>query len=134
MKKLFVLALLLCVLNGAYSQAHGRGAVLDQAQYESLPRKALQTSRSYTALPSSVSLKDYAPSPGSQGKYGACVGWATAYAARTIAESIALHRTDKTLIMNNVFSPAFVYKSISNDPTCKKGYRLVYLPAKENTP
>jgi hypothetical protein len=121
MRKLFAIALFFCVLSGAFSQTYGRGAILDQAQYEKLPRKALQISRAYTALPSSVSLKNYAPSPGNQGPYGSCGGWASAYAARTIAESIALNRTDKMLITNSVFSPAFVYKSISKDPTCQEG-------------
>ena len=121
MKKLFTLALFFCVVSGLFSQEYGRGAVLDNERYERLPRKARQISRAYTALPPSVSLKEYAPTPGGQGRYGSCTGWATAYAARTIAESLALHRTNRALINDNVFSPAFVYKSISNDPECKTG-------------
>ena len=93
-----------------FAQTYPRGAILDQALYNSLPKKAEQLSRSYTAIPKEYSLKQYAPVPGNQGAYGTCVGWASAYAARTIAESIALNRIDKSLITNNVFSPIFVYK------------------------
>jgi hypothetical protein len=124
MKKLFTAALFFCVLCGIFSQEYGRGAIIDQEHYEGLPRKALQISRAYTTLPSSMSLKNYAPVPGNQGGYGTCTGWASAYATRTIAESIALRRTDKTLINNNVFSPVFVYKSVSTDPQCSTGIRI----------
>jgi hypothetical protein len=125
MRKLFVIALFFCALSGIFPQEdYGTGAILDEEQYESLPQKAPQLSRAYTALPSSVSLKNYAPIPGHQGKYSSCTAWAAAYAARTIAESIALNRTNKKLIANSVFSPAFVYKSISKDPACKTGVRI----------
>ncbi|MDR1507578.1 MAG: C39 family peptidase [Treponema sp.] len=121
MKKIFAAALFFCVLSGLFSQEYGRGTVLDNGRYEGLPRKARQISRAYTALPSSVSLKAYAPTPGSQGAYGTCTAWATAYAARTIAESLALHRTSRARTNANVFSPAFVYKNISDDPACMTG-------------
>jgi hypothetical protein len=121
MKKIFAIALFFCVLSGLFSQEHGRGAILDNERYERLPRKARQISRAYTALPSSVSLKAYTPTPGNQGYYSSCTGWATAYAARTIAESLALQRTNRGRINDNVFSPAFVYKSISNDSECMAG-------------
>jgi hypothetical protein len=121
MKKQLVRALFFCVLGSVFSQPHGRGTVLDQEQYERLPRKALQISRAYSALPSSVSLKNHTPLPGDQGQYSTCTAWATAYAARTIAESAAFNRTDRRLTTGNVFSPAFVYKNISDDPACKRG-------------
>jgi hypothetical protein len=125
MKKLFAIALFFCALSGIFPQEdYGTGAILDEEQYESLPHKALQISRAYTAMPSSVSLKNYAPIPGHQGKYSSCTAWATAYAARTIAESMTLNRTNKRLINNSVFSPAFVYKSISKDPACKTGVHI----------
>jgi hypothetical protein len=121
MKKVLALTFFFCVLSGLFSQEYGRGALLDNERYESLPRKALQISRAYTALPPSVSLKAYASTPGNQGRYGSCAAWATAYAARTIAESLALNRTNTTRINDNVFSPAFVHKNISNDPECISG-------------
>lgn len=101
--------------------SQSRGAILDPELYNSLPQKAVQLSRSYTAIPPAVSLKQYAPYPGDQNPYGTCVAWASAYAARTIAESIALNRRDRFLTTNSVFSPAFVYKSISTDVSCQQG-------------
>ena len=86
--------------------------LLAAALYESLPRKAVQLQRSYTALPRSYSLKQYAPYPGDQGAYGTCGGWSSAYAARTISESLSLNRLDRFLTTANVFSPVFVYKSV----------------------
>ncbi|MDL2229830.1 C1 family peptidase, partial [Treponema sp. OttesenSCG-928-L16] len=109
-----------------FSQGYPRGAILDADLYNSLPRKAEQLTRSFLSLPRSASLKHYAPAPGHQGPYGTCVAWATAYAAQTIAESAALDRHDRILASNNAFSPAFVYRSISRDPTCQQGTAIFY--------
>jgi hypothetical protein len=101
--------------------AQSRGAILDPDLYNRLPQKAIQVSRAYTELPATVSLKQYTPYPGNQGQYGTCVAWSTAYAARTIAESIALKRRDRFLTTTNVFSPTFIYKSVADDPTGQAG-------------
>ncbi len=61
------------------------------------------------SLPSSVSLEKYAPKRLSQGQQGSCVGWASAYAARTILESAATGQDPNSL----KFSPAFLYNQIS---------------------
>jgi hypothetical protein len=114
-----------------FAQTFPRGAILDEALYNSLPQKAEQLSRSYSSIPKAYSLKQYAPQPGNQAPYGTCVGWASAYAARTIAESIALNRMDKTLITNNVFSPIFVYKgsfALKNiNPTGEEGAAISHV-------
>jgi hypothetical protein len=115
----FLLACLLAL--PASAQEYSRGAELDPDLYNSLPRKAVQLSRGYTGLPASVSLKDYAPFPGNQGRYSSCTAWAAAFAARTISESLAINRYDRAQTSGSVFSPAFVYKSISSDPLCKQG-------------
>lgn len=86
------------------------GAILDPARYEQVDVKPVLLSRGYSSVPRSVSLKKYSPLPESQGQYGTCTGWATAFAARTISESIALNRTDQRQNTANVFSPIFVYK------------------------
>ncbi|GBU26784.1 cysteine protease [Treponema sp. R8-4-B8] len=115
-------ALSACAL---FAQTFPKGAILDDDRYNSLPRKAVQLTRSYTVIPKAYSLKQYAPQPGDQGNYGTCVGWASAYAARTIAESVSLNRVDYFLVTNNVFSPIFVYKgfySLKNiNPTGQEG-------------
>jgi C1A family cysteine protease len=122
-----LVAAILCGLGSLFAQtdSFGKGAVLDAAVYDRVPEKATQLTRAYTAVPRAMSLKAYAPTPGNQGPYGTCTAWSTAYAARTVAESIALHRTNRVLTTNNVFSPAFVYKNISNDPECQTGTSVV---------
>ncbi|MDR1506663.1 MAG: hypothetical protein LBI67_06125 [Treponema sp.] len=107
-----ILLWLFCAVSAFAQSGFPRGAILDEALYNSLPRKAAQVTRSYTAIPKAVSLKQYAPDPGDQNPYGTCVAWSSAYAARTIVESIALNRTDRFLTTVNVFSPVFVYKSV----------------------
>jgi hypothetical protein len=93
-----------------FGQDFPRGAILDEELYNSLPQKAVLQARSYSLIPKTYSLKQYAPQPGNQGIYQTCVGWASAYAARTISESIAINRRNALLTTNNVFSPIFAYK------------------------
>ncbi|MDR2661430.1 MAG: C1 family peptidase [Treponema sp.] len=126
LKRLLFAALFLAVLAPAFSQGYGRGAILDPELYARVPQKAASASRDYTALPRSASLKHYAPYPGDQGQYGTCTAWASAYAARTIAESIALNRRNRAVTTDNVFSPAYIYRSISGDPECKRGTAIVH--------
>jgi hypothetical protein len=110
--KALLCAALLCLAAALPAQTFPRGAVLDPALYDSLPQKAVQVSRAYESLPRTASLKQYAPAPGSQGDYGTCTAWSSAYAARTILESIALNRRDRPSINAGVFSPNFVYKNL----------------------
>jgi len=121
------------VLTGAFGQA--RGAILDEDVYDNLPRKAELDARSYEGLPSSFSLKLYAPLPGDQADYGTCVAWAAAYGARTISESVALNRLNQTETTQNVFSPVYVYKNIRpDDPECIQGAQIYSaLEQMENT-
>jgi hypothetical protein len=68
-----LLPLLVCLFSlPAAAQEFSRGATLDPEIYNSLPQKAVQLSRDYADLPVSVSLKNYAPFPGSQGQYSSC--------------------------------------------------------------
>ena len=99
-------------VSSAFSQ--GMGAVFDE-HYENLPRRAELSTRSYEALPSSFSLKHYAPLPGDQTDLGTCVAWAASYAARTISESIALNRLNQTETTRNAFSVAYIYRNIRPD-------------------
>jgi len=124
-KALGLVAALLFSVSALFAQDFPRGAILDDAVYNALPQKAVQLSRAYSEIPRAYSLKQYAPQPGDQGDYGTCVGWASAYAARTIAESAALNRQDRFLTTNNVFSPVFVYKGhyirMGVNPTGQEG-------------
>jgi C1A family cysteine protease len=129
MKKLkFTLFLFLfaaAAVFGQPEQSYNKGAIFDEEAYNQLPRKAALATRSYEGLPKSFSLKQYAPLPGDQTDYGTCVAWASAYAARTISESVALDRKNQTETTGNVFSPVYVYRNIRpDDPECQRGAQI----------
>ena len=104
----------------------GKGLNFNDKKYEQTSMKAPLTRSLYTAIPESYSLKQYAPIPKSQGNFGTCVGWSTAYAAMTIVDSRLNNRTDKDLITLNAYSPGFVYKQIkmSSDLNCTYGANI----------
>jgi hypothetical protein len=115
------------LLSAQSGQQYPRGAILDEAAYSRLPRKAPLATRAYEGLPKSFSLKQYAPLPGDQTDYGTCVAWASAYAARTISESVALARNNQTETTQNAFSPVYVYRSIRpDDPNCQQGAQIYW--------
>jgi len=76
-------------------------------------------------VPPRMSLEKYCPVPMQQGNNGTCVGWATAYAARTIIYAIQNNLT-KTTIGTNSFSPSFVYNQVKApiDNNCQEGSTL----------
>jgi hypothetical protein len=119
-EKLLILPIFL-LLSPLFGQEYSTGAILDPVRYERTDAIPVLVTRSYTSLPRSVSLKQYSPVPENQRRYATCVGWSTAYAARTISESIAMNRTDRTVTTNNVFSPIHLYKNISTDSTGQTG-------------
>ncbi len=60
-------------------------------------------------LPERVSLEEFAPKRLNQGRQGSCVGWASAYAARTILHSKATNANPS----QNAFSPSYLYNQIA---------------------
>jgi hypothetical protein len=122
--KTSVLSLIFITIFGSmFAQTPGRGLVFDDEAYKKIPVKATLTRELYTTLPSYYSMKQYAPYPKSQGSYGTCTAWATAYAGMTILESMKIGRTDRELSTQNTFSPGFIYKHIKDagDTGCKEG-------------
>ncbi|NEU09677.1 DUF4384 domain-containing protein [Flavihumibacter sp. R14] len=115
------LLLMLISLAGASQVKYTTGMDFDDASYVSIPKKAKLT-RSLETLPASYSLKQYAPIPESQGMYGTCTAWASAYCGRTIVEAIKNNWTDKSKITANAYSPAFLFRLIRPaDPECVGG-------------
>ncbi len=125
MKKILLLTLISIIFfnTNIISQDFGAGLNFNDSEYKEVKKKAVLTRSLYSTLPTSYSLKKYAPIPKSQGQFGTCVGWSTAYAGMTILESISKKRTNKTTTTSNTFSPGFIYKQIksSNDAYCKFG-------------
>lgn len=97
------------------------GAALDQDVYD---RAQVFEPLSYGSnvgqrLPASVSLAEYAPPRLQQGRQGSCVGWASAYAARTILEARATGANPGRV----AFSPAYLYNQIALSG-CQGAYML----------
>ncbi len=75
------------------------------------------TDNAKNPLPEAVSLLKYAPDRKNQGSQGSCVGWGSAYAARTILEA---QRTGKDPDQI-AFSPAYLYNQIGLE-NCQGAY------------
>ena len=76
------------------AQNFSRGCDIDNIDTNLIQRKKFPKSRA--AIPSSYSLKSYAPSIGDQGNLGSCTSWASAYCAFTIVKRIETSNTNKT--------------------------------------
>ena len=101
------------------AQKHGMGLEFNDDQYFQKPKKAILTRGNYTGLPSKSSLKQYCPQPGNQMLLNTSVGWATAYAARTILEAKKKSWTDTRQITENAYSPVFNYHFAKVDQEVK---------------
>ena len=121
MKKFFALVSLVLICYVAKSQ--GLGEVFTPQLFDRMPQQANLISSDYLYMPSSHSLRPYCPNVKSQGNYGTCTSWATAYYARTICEAVNNEWTDKQTITDEAFSPTFVYALVKEitDHNCSKG-------------
>ena len=100
---------------------YATGMDFDDNSYTDINKKAKLT-RSLETVPASFSIKEYAPLPESQGRYGTCTAWASAYCGRTIVEAIKNNWTDKKMITSNAYSPAFLFRMIRpEDSVCVGG-------------
>jgi len=122
---LFILFFTFSLLKAQTEEGHGTGLNFNDEEYSKDLVKATLTRSLYGAnnIPASASLKKYAPTPKSQGSYGTCVGWATAFCGYTIINAKQNNWTSKAKIDANTFSPGYIYSQIkrSSDNTCKLG-------------
>ena len=124
MKKRFLIVFSMLLSTIVLSQQYTTGLDFSKEKYESVTETVPLITRSVTSVPKKFSLKPYAPTPGNQGNQPSCVGWASGYGARTIANAVQKgwkYNTSK--INQNTFSPAFVYNLIKfkGDDNCKRG-------------
>ena len=124
MRKTVLIAIssLVCTIIYAQEEFYS-GLLLNDSAYAQIPQKPDLLTRNYEILPESYSLQAFCPEVKNQGRYGTCTGWATTYAARTIAEAIANNWQDPFLTTREAFSPLFVYTLIKNnkDVNCLSG-------------
>lgn len=130
MKHLYIFLLFLIVCAGiSYAQSenmeYGMGC-LPETDVASLPKSPQLLERDFKGLPLSYSLLQYCPKPQSQGQYGTCTSWATAYAFRTILDAVRYGWNDTETITENAYSPLFIYAQIKNpyDIDCRQGSHI----------
>ncbi|MCB0661884.1 MAG: peptidase C1 [Saprospiraceae bacterium] len=94
------------------------GAALSEEEFDKAEVfEALSSGYGAPSLPSRYSLRRFAPSAAHQGSQGSCVGWASAYAARTILQASATGANPNSVR----FSPSFLYNQIALDG-CQGAY------------
>ena len=111
-------AYLVAALHGtAFAQDAPRatGALIESAE---LYRTFEKTPIHRAFLPESVDLRDRMPKPRSQGDQSSCVGWATAYAARSYYVGTEGNALDRD---SNITSPGFLYHAVRPSASCGEG-------------
>ncbi|MGC4103249.1 C1 family peptidase [Ferruginibacter sp.] len=94
------------------------GGKLDPNQFKKASvYEGLSDDDAKNPLPEAVSLARYAPDRGDQGHQGSCVAWSSAYAARTILQSVSTHQDPNAI----KYSPSFLYNNIGLDG-CEGSY------------
>lgn len=124
MKKFSLIVFFILLSVTLYGQEYVTGLNFSKEKYEEVTETIPLLTRNVTSVPKSYNLKSFAPTPGNQGRQPSCVGWASGYGARTIANAIKNDWNGNTSkIDQNTFSPAFVYNLIKfkGDDTCKRG-------------
>ncbi len=102
-------------INALREQPFSSGCELIPAEYDrAMVYEPLSTEAVVNRLPAQASLAAYAPEAQDQGTQGSSVGWASAYAARTILEAIACDQPAQPL----AFSPSSLFNQISS-PNCQ---------------
>lgn len=99
---------------------------LPETNTAQLPKQATLMTRDFSSLPSSYSLRQYCPTPQSQGQYGTCTSWATTYAFRTILDAVKYGWNREEMITGNAYAPLFIYAQIKDrtDANCSKGSHI----------
>lgn len=96
------------------------GATLDQERFDQAEVfEPIAYGYSGNELPGKVTLEKFIPRRLHQGQQGSCVGWASAYAARTILQSKATGKDPNQI----AFSPAYLYNQIALEG-CQGAYML----------
>ena len=85
-----------------------KGCNISQKEYDKASAYESLDLSAGDKLPAAATLLQFAPERKSQGQQGSCVGWASAYAARTITEAVATGQNPNEI----AFSPSFLYNQI----------------------
>ncbi len=118
--RLFLIFFHVCLIAPLLSFAQGRATGLEFNDDAYAQTRMLSPALKFSGadLPS-YSLRKYCPTPGDQGNIGSCVGWATGYAALTIADAIRTNNTNTSAITTSARSAMYIYLQIVN--SCPQG-------------
>ena len=137
-----------CLASGSESRAQGL-IPTDEKEYADLPvfdpqQKAVAAVKEVDGrfkevretvtipervLPGSVDLSIFMPTPGDQGRFGSCVGWAVAHAYT--GQLAISRRVQHPKELYNLFSPYYIYNQI-NEGRDKGGLIYTSVPGKAN--
>ncbi len=95
----------------------GTGLEMDEKVYDKAEVFEPLADNVNNPLPESVTLEEYCPTRMNQGGQGSCVGWSSAYAARTIMHARATGSDPDDV----TFSPSYLYNQIAL-PNCQGTY------------
>jgi hypothetical protein len=110
----------------AFAQSNGEderglGDLFNHTTYIKVPGPLPLARGDFTDIPSKISMRRFAPKPGNQYSQGSCVGWATAYASRTLIEAQQASSSTLPQSKPEIFSPSFIYNQLTTDASCKNG-------------
>ena len=120
----WIIVFLFLVIDIVYSQNYGTGLLIEDQYFENNAKSVPLMRGDYQNLPESISVKEYSPTPGSQGAHGTCTGWSSAYAGRTILEAMR-NNWSRDEIDENTFSPSYVYNQIKKSKDCYGGASII---------
>ena len=121
---ILIIAVLFLAIDMVYSQDYGTGLLMEDQYFENNAKSVTLTRGDYQNLPESNSIKEFSPTPGSQGAYGTCTGWSSAYAGRTILEAMR-NNWSRDQIDENTFSPSYIYNQIKKSKDCYGGASII---------
>jgi len=109
-----------------FAQKYFTGLIFDDESYSKSTSLVEQSRLTFSALPSSASLRKYCPKPGNQIQLNTSVAWAGAWGARTILEAKKNNWTNTDSITYKAFSPIFSYQLVrgEEDEKCQKGSKM----------
>lgn len=114
-----IVPLFLLLTFASFGQKRAKGLIENDNKYATLARQP--RTLNFATVPMYYSLKKYCPTPGNQGNMGSCVGWATGYAAFTMANSINKNLSQTSEIDNATLSALYIYNQIKSSGNCTEG-------------
>jgi hypothetical protein len=88
---------------------NGTGLEMKEEEYDKAEVFEALADNAKNPMPERVTLEKYCPTRKSQGSQGSCVGWSSAYAARTILQARATGQDPNRI----AFSPSYLYNQIA---------------------